>query len=56
MKERWQYVFTAVADNSEALQITLITTLIVLIVASCLYKRRRLEKSAMNTFQNNGLR
>ena len=48
----WNDFLTGVSDWSGTLQITLYVSLVILIVASCLYKRRKLAKSAMNTFHS----
>ena len=48
----WDDFLSGVSDWSGTLQITLYVSLVILIVASCLYKRRKLAKSAMNTFSS----
>ena len=44
----WDYFTQMVTENSDVLQITLLLTVIFLIAASCVYKRRRLAKTAIN--------
>ena len=54
VKHIWLETVENILNCNETVQITLLAFLVTLVVATCLYKRQKLAKSAINTLQRCG--